>query len=131
MRNLFVAGAAAALLAATAASAHHSYSATYDVSKEVKIEGKLVQLSFRNPHSFVTVAAPDAKGTPQRWAIEWSGTNQLSNQGVRTETLKVGDDVVIVGRPSRVTDEPRLLMLNLRRPKDGFSWGTKAGEVVE
>ena len=46
----------------TAAYAHHSYAATYDTTKEIKLEGKLVQFVYRNPHSFVHVEAPDDKG---------------------------------------------------------------------
>ena len=33
---------AATLVACTAAYAHHSYAATYDVTREIKLEGKLV-----------------------------------------------------------------------------------------
>ena len=55
------------LVAGAALSAHHSYSATYDISKQVTLEGKLVQFVFKNPHSFVTVQAPDAQGAMQRW----------------------------------------------------------------
>ena len=47
------------------------------------------------------------------------------------ETLKVGDAVVIVGRPSRVPGEYRALMVSLKRPSDGFTWGTRGGEVVD
>ena len=119
-----------ALIAGSAAYAHHSYAATYDVTKEVKLEGKLVQFVYRNPHSFVTLQAPDANGVMQRWAVEWSGTGQLGGQGVTRETLRAGDQIIIVGRPSRVTGELRLLMVSLRRPSDGFSWGTR-GEVVD
>lgn len=118
------------LAAATSAVAHHSYGATYDMNKEVKLEGKLVQFVYRNPHSFVTLQAPDASGTQQRWAVEWSGTGQLGGQGVTRETLRAGDQIVIVGRPSRVTGEYRLLMVSLKRPSDGFSWGSR-GEVVD
>ena len=121
----------ATLLLSMAAYAHHSYAATYDTTKEVKLEGKLVQFVFRNPHSFVTIQAPDAKGAIQRWSVEWSGTSQLGNQGIKQETLKVGDEIVIVGRPSRVTGEYRLLMVNLKRPLDGFSWGARPGEAVD
>ena len=39
--------------------AHHSFTATYDENKTVKIEGELVQFMFRNPHAFVHVLAPD------------------------------------------------------------------------
>jgi DNA/RNA endonuclease YhcR with UshA esterase domain len=113
------------------ARAHHSYGATYDVSREVKVEGTLVQFIFRNPHTFVHVQAPDADGTMQRWAIEWSGTAQLANNGITRDTLHVGDAVVIVGRPSRVPGEFRVLMVSLKRPSDGFTWGTKQGEAVD
>ena len=123
---------AAALWAAAApVRAHHSYGATYDVSRELKLEGTLVQFVFRNPHTFVHLQAPDDSGDMQRWAIEWSGTAQLANNGITRDTLHVGDAVVIVGRPSRVTGEYRVLMVSLKRPSDGFSWGTKQGEAVD
>ena len=130
MRKLFVV-IGATLLAGSAAYAHHSYSATYDVANEVKLEGKLLQFVYRNPHSFVTIQAPDQKGVQQRWAVEWSGTGQLASQGVTRESLKVGDEVVIVGRPSRVAGEYRVLMVSLKRPRDGFTWGGRAGEAVD
>src|SRR5262245_51250624 len=122
---------AATLFAAVAAYAHHSYGATYDTSKEVQVKGKLAQFVFRNPHSFVHVQAPDEKGVQQRWAVEWAGTTQLDNTGVKRDSLRVGDEITIVGRPSRVPGEYRLLMVSLKRPLDGFTWGTRAGEVVD
>jgi len=128
---MFLLVIASALLGRTAAYAHHSYGATYDVSQEIKLEGKLVQFVYRNPHSFVHVQAPDKNGVSQRWAVEWSGTAQLSNQGVTRESLKVGDEIIIVGRPSRVPGEYRLLMVTLKRPLDGFTWGTRQGEAVD
>ena len=121
---------AAVLVACTAAYAHHSYAATYDVTREVKLEGKLVQFVYRNPHSFVHVMAADDKGVQQRWAVEWSGTTQLGAAGVNRETLKVGDDVVINARPSRVPGEYRALMIKLKRTSDGFSWGSP-GQTVD
>lgn len=131
MRRVLILIVAVAALAGTAAYAHHSYGATYDVSSEVRLEGKLVQFVYRNPHSFVHVQAPDAKGVEQRWAVEWAGTSQLTEAGVNRETLRVGDEVVVVGRPSRVRGEYRLLMVTLLRPEDGFAWGTRSGEVVD
>src|SRR6186997_1602448 len=99
----------------TTAYAHHSFGATYDTSKQMKLEGKLVQFVYRNPHSFVHVEAPDAEGNIQRWAVEWGGTAQLAGAGVKRDSLKIGDHVVIVGRPSRVPGEFRMLMVNLTR----------------
>jgi Family of unknown function (DUF6152) len=131
MRGVFLSVIAVVLLTGAVAYAHHSYAATYDTSREVKLEGKLVQFVYRNPHSFVHVQAPDASGAMQRWSVEWAGTAQLDNQGVKRESLKVGDEVVIVGRPSRVTGEYRALMVSLKRPLDGFTWGARTGEVVD
>ncbi|HEV8393137.1 MAG TPA: DUF6152 family protein [Vicinamibacterales bacterium] len=121
----------AAIWMAGPALAHHSYGATYDVSREIRLEGKLVQFVYRNPHTFVHVQAPDDAGVSQRWAVEWSGTAQLTNNGITRDTLHVGDAVVIVGRPSRVAGEYRVLMVSLKRPVDGFTWGTKQGEAVD
>ena len=87
----------AALVVGTAASAHHSYSATYDTSQRMTLDGKLVQFVFKNPHSFVTIMAPDSKGVARRWSLEWSGTGQLSGQGVTRETLKPGDVITGIG----------------------------------
>jgi len=122
---------AAILLASSAAYAHHSYAATYDTTKEVKIEGKLVQFELRNPHTFVTVTSKDTNGKVLRWSIEWAGVSQLANAGIKAETLKIGDEITVVGNPSRVPGEFRVLMVNLKRPLDGFSWGTKPGEKVD
>jgi len=135
MRNLLLLVMALALVGSavggTIVSAHHSYAATYDVAKEVKLTGKLVQFVYRNPHSFVQIQAPDQEGAMQRWAVEWAGTTQLDSAGVKRESLKVGDDIVIVGRPSRVPGEYRALMVTLNRPSDGFAWGGRAGQVVD
>lgn len=130
MRSLLLA-AAAAILAVATATAHHSFGATYEVTKEIKLEGKIVQFVYRNPHSFVHIEAPDAAGVMQRWAIEWGGTAQLTGQGVTRDTLRVGDQVSVVGRPSRVPNEYRVLMVNLVRPSDGFTWGRRPNEVVD
>jgi len=131
MRRNYLLIAAVILLASSAAFAHHSYAATYDTTKEIKVEGKLVQFELRNPHTFVTVTSKNENGKVERWSVEWAGSSQLANSGVKQETLKIGDSLVILGNPSRVPGEFRLLMVNLRRPLDGFSWGTKPGEKVD
>jgi hypothetical protein len=130
-RNVTVLALAGILLFGVAAYAHHSIGAAYDTSKDSKIEGKLVQFNFRNPHSFVTVDATDASGKVQRWVVEWGGAGALGGQGITRNTLKVGDEVVITGNPSRTAGLARLKMNTLHRKSDGFGWGTRPGEVVD
>jgi hypothetical protein len=122
MRRLLSLAIAALLLTTTAVYAHHAYASTYDNSQEIRLQGKLVQFVYRNPHSFVNIAAQDEKGRTQLWVIEWSGSGLLANQGVTRDSLKVGDEVVIVARPARMPGEYRALMVTLTRPSDGFTW---------
>ena len=132
MRPIFKLMLPAALLATIASSgvqAHHSFTATYFEDRTVQIEGKLLQFMFRNPHSFVHVEAPDENGVMQRWAVEWGGAAQLSNQGLSNQTLHVGDVVTIVGNPGRDPSDHRVRMQYLKRNSDGFDWGRRPGET--
>ena len=130
-RNVALAAVAGVLLTSGAALAHHSQVAVYHSNTEQKIEGELVQVMIRSPHSWVHVEAKDEKGDVQRYAIEWGGAAQLRNAGVDGKTLKVGDKVRITGRPGRNAMDHRLLMMFIERPSDGWSWGNKPGEVVD
>jgi hypothetical protein len=130
-RMLTVLSVAALLLSGMAAFAHHSFSAVYNQKETVKLEGKLVQISIRNPHSFVSVEAADPEGNVQRWSGEWGGAAQLAGQGVDQNTLKVGDHIVVTGSPSRAPGEYRVLVRTIDRPRDGFTWGRGRGQVVD
>ena len=114
---------AGAMLSAGRAYAHHSFAATYLEDKTQKIEGKVVQFLYQNPHSFLTVDGPDEKGAMQRWSIEWGSRGHLSRQGVTHDSLKVGDHVVVMGHPGRTADDHRLHMVTIQRPSDGWKWG--------
>lgn len=122
---------AALCVATTQAMAHHSFQATYNTDGKIEIRGKLVQVMFRNPHSFIAVMAPDENGQMQRWGVEWGGATALQRQGVTRETLKVGDELVISGQPGRNASDHRVRMQTLMRPLDGFGWGYNEGETVE
>ena len=130
-RNPVFAIIAGLLLPSSAALAHHSQVAVYHSNTEQKIEGELVQVMIRSPHSWVHVEAKDEKGEVQRFAVEWGGAAQLRNAGVDGKTLRIGDKVRVTGRPGRNAMDHRLLMMFIERPSDGWSWGNKPGEVVD
>ena len=129
LRRLLSAVAIALAVAGMDAAAHHSFTATYFEDRTVEIEGKLLQFMFRNPHTFVHVEAPDETGQLQRWAVEWGGAGQLANQGVTSQTLRVGDVVTITGNPGRDPADHRIRMVYLERNADGFEWGRRPGET--
>jgi hypothetical protein len=116
---LLVAGAA---VSGISASAHHSFSSTYLEDRQMTLEGELVQILYRNPHSFVAVMAPDENNKLQRWAVEWGGGEKLGQQGVTRDTLKLGDHVIVTGHPGRNPADHRVCLMTIFRPKDGWKW---------
>jgi len=131
MTRKMLLGLAGFLMFGIAAFAHHSLGATYEGDKEVKLEGKIVQLLLRNPHSFLQIDVPDKDGTMQRWSLEWRSSGQLGQAGIKRDTLKAGDDVVITANPSRTKGDNRGALKTLHRTSDGFGWGTRPGETIE
>src|SRR4029450_888838 len=134
-RYLVVLAAAAGLMFAAQAYAHHSFAATYLEDQTVQIEGELVQFLFRNPHSFVHVMVKEKDGSTVRYAVEWGGAGQLGGQGVTRETLKAGDHVFITGAPGRNPTDHRIRMVSLYRPKTANStelrWGNQPGQTFD
>ena len=131
MTRKMLLGLAGLLMFSIAAFAHHSLGATYEGDKEVKLEGKIVQLLLRNPHSFLQIDVPDKDGTLQRWSLEWRGSGQLGQAGIKRDTLKAGDAVVVTVNPSRTKGDNRGALKTLHRTSDGFGWGTRPGETIE
>jgi hypothetical protein len=123
----------AAVFAGASVLAHHSQVAVYESTKTQTIEGKVVQVLIRSPHSFVhvEVSEKDETGKPLRYAIEWGSAAQLTRSGIDGKTLKVGDLVKVTGRPGRDPIDHRLLVMTMERPSDGWKWPTRAGEVVD
>jgi hypothetical protein len=111
--------------------AHHSAATLYDVNNTIEIEGRLIQFSFRSPHSFVAVQAPDEQGNMQRWVVAWNAARQLSRQGITRDFFKPGDRVVIRGHPGRNPDDHVIAMTGLYRESDGFRWGDNPDEVFQ
>jgi len=91
----------AALLLAAAASrplvAHHSFAATFDASKAVRVTGKLAKVEWTNPHIYFYVDVTDDKGTVVRWACESGAPGALSRRGFKRSLLKLGDELIVDG----------------------------------
>ena len=110
------------------AYAHHSFGATYLLDGTEQIEGRVVQLLVRNPHSFIHVQAPDANGEVQRWSIEGAAAFRMRSG---EDGLQVGDEVQVVFNPARSPESHRGRLISIIRQSDGWSWGRREGEVVD
>lgn len=103
------------------AAVHHLITEVYDVSRTATIEGRVDRFVYQDPHSFVHLRAPDARGRPLTWSIEMEGAARLRQLGVGAGALRPGDRLTVCGNPGRDAGQHRLLMLALDRPRDGLS----------
>ena len=108
-------------------AAHHSLTETYRVGERVTIEGELVTLIFRNPHSYLHVRAPDRAAHPRVWAVE-SGRGMQLRLALEGATLKPGDRVVVTGDPGRDDGQWRMRLRTITRLRDGWRWSEGSAE---
>ena len=102
--------------------AHHSFTSTYDSSQRVEIEGLVKEVVWRNPHSFVRLDVTEKDGAVRTWALEWSSVSALAQSQLSRTTLRPGDRLLVTGEPAREAASPRLLIVSMKRPSDGWSW---------
>jgi hypothetical protein len=88
----------AVAVGAIPAAAHHSF-AMFDATKTMTLEGSIKEFHWTNPHSWIFVMVPDAKGQPEEWAIELGSPSGLLRQGWEPKTLTAGMKVKVLIRP--------------------------------
>ena len=117
--------AAAALAASLPLAAHHSFSAEFDGTKEIKATGAVTKLDWQNPHGWIHLTVtelcertaagrgpdaveqewacrtPDSKEGVADWAFEIGSPNGLMRQGWTRNSLKAGDVVTVLGSRAR------------------------------
>ena len=87
-----------AVIAATLPlAAHHSFSAEYDGTKPITLKGKVTQVEWINPHSWIHIDVTGEDGKVANWACETAPPNGLYRQGWRRNSIKDGDEIVIEG----------------------------------
>ncbi len=124
--SLKLIAALAGVLAMSAPSyGHHSFAAYYFEDQTISITGEVVRFDYRAPHAWVYVVAPDASGDVRTFGAEWSNPRRLERDGIRQDTLRPGDYVVIAGSPGRTPSEHRIHLKAIERPADGWSWSSR------
>ena len=87
---------------ASAADAHHSFAAEFDITKPVTLTGKVTKIEWTNPHAFVFIDVQDKQtGTVTNWEIEMGSPNGLTRLGWTRTLLKAGDEVTVEGSLGR------------------------------
>ena len=110
----------AGVLGIAPAIAHHS-TAAFDTTRVIKIEGKVTQFRWINPHASIKVdGVAEGDEIDGVWTIEMTAPNILINQGWTRTALKVGDQVTMFVNPLR-----NAIVLN-----DGSQGGLYIGVVL-
>lgn len=90
--------AIAASMLAGPVTAHHS-TAAFDNKRVVRIEGRITQFRWINPHASFKLEGTAEGGPDGLWTIEMTAPNVLINQGWKRNSLQVGDQVVVYANP--------------------------------
>lgn len=109
------------LLAAMPLAAHHSFNAVYFEDEQIQFEGLIVEFQYKNPHAWVFVEGMNDLRQMQIWAAEWAGTNRLERDGIKANTLRVGDRVRVWASPNRNPTDNRVHLKRIER-SDGWKW---------
>lgn len=107
-----------ALLWTAPVTAHHNWSAIYDVNDDIEIEGVVSRVIWRNPHvvMYFTVDA----GTPneKEYSTASNSVASLARMNVSEDLVAVGTKIRAAGYPSR-TKPTDFFMNNLLLEEEG------------
>src|SRR5690606_25079766 len=87
-------GAVLAVGAAGAAVAHHSFATVFDRDKPIRLEGKVVQFEWVNPHSAMQNDA-NVNGKAQRRRVEGGAPSALRRRGWNRNSLPAGTEIIV------------------------------------
>ncbi len=101
LRICTVLTAAAVLMTAGSALAHHSFQAEFDIGKPMTLKGTVTKVEWVNPHVYLHLDVKDDKGVVSRWAFETLGPGRMRAEGMSKQTFGIGKVVTLKGYAAR------------------------------
>ena len=101
-----VAAAVGLLLAAVPVRAHHSFSAAFDETKPVNLQGTVTKVELVNPHAWIWLDVKGEDGEVVTWGIEGGPPTNLFRNGITKASLPVGTEIKLFGYQAK-SGEPK------------------------
>ena len=102
---------------------HHSFAEFYLEEDTIEVEGEILEVQYKNPHSWIHIQGQDAFGRVKAYAAEWASVSRLERDGISKRTLREGDWVRIWASPSRNPNDNRIRLRRIERRGDRWTWG--------
>jgi hypothetical protein len=74
--------------------AHHSHG-NYDMTQFKNLKGKVTEVHWNNPHSWIYLEVTGDKGQTDTWALEGASVTHLTRKGLTKESIKAGDNLTV------------------------------------
>lgn len=92
-----VAGFTLLVVALVPLRAHHAFSAEFDASRPVKLQGAVTKVEWTNPHIWIYIDVKGSDGKVTQWAVEGGAPNALFRRGFNKNSLPLGTEVLMEG----------------------------------
>ena len=77
--------------------AHHAFTAVFDASKPITLQGTVTKVEWNNPHAWIYIDVQSPDGEVVNWAIEGGSPNALVRRGWKKTSLPIGEEIIIDG----------------------------------
>jgi hypothetical protein len=89
------------LIGAAPLVAHHAFSAEFDATAPIKLEGPITKVELINPHAWIHMSVKKPDGKVEEWMVEGGTPNTLQRRGITRDTIKVGTVIIVQGYRSK------------------------------
>jgi hypothetical protein len=83
-------------------TAHHSFAAEFDATKQTTLTGTVTKIEWANPHVFFYIDVTDEQTSEvANWQAEMNSPNSLMRLGWTRDSMKIDDVVTVRGSLAR------------------------------
>ena len=109
-------------VAATPASAHHSFAVFFDDERIIEVTGTMTDFRFTNPHAIISFSVKNKQGQIEPWRAETNAVTLLRRRGWTKDSLMVGEVITVEGWQAR--DGSNYMRMRTVKRADGTVLGT-------